>query len=235
MGADCSSDREFLTINHISGRRTTIGTHVAGILAGRWPAAENDENLDLVGVCPDLRLYDLRVFDNTGNTEEFIIMAALQVVAHFNQFRDRPVVHGVNMSLSMRHEVMSYACGRTPICEECTRVIGDGVIVVAAAGNQGFNEALETGGGQFGSYRVASITDPGNTESVITVGATHRSEPHSYGVSYFSSRGPTGDGRRKPDLVAPGEKIRLQFRSVAPSAWMARAWPPRMSAARQRC
>jgi subtilisin family serine protease len=27
-------------------------------------------------------------------------------------------------------------------------------------------------------------------------------------VSYFSSRGPTGDGRLKPDLVAPGEKIR---------------------------
>jgi len=26
-------------------------------------------------------------------------------------------------------------------------------------------------------------------------------------VSYFSSRGPTGDGRRKPDLLAPGEKI----------------------------
>lgn len=28
-----------------------------------------------------------------------------------------------------------------------------------------------------------------------------------FGVSYFSSKGPTGDGRRKPDLVAPGEKI----------------------------
>jgi subtilisin family serine protease len=39
------------------------------------------------------------------------------------------------------------------------------------------------------------------------VGATHRYEPHTYGVSYFSSRGPTGDGRPKPDLVAPGEKI----------------------------
>jgi subtilisin family serine protease len=26
-------------------------------------------------------------------------------------------------------------------------------------------------------------------------------------VSYFSSRGPTADGRLKPDLVAPGEKI----------------------------
>jgi subtilisin family serine protease len=31
--------------------------------------------------------------------------------------------------------------------------------------------------------------------------------PHRYGVSFFSSRGPTGDGRMKPDLVAPGEKI----------------------------
>jgi subtilisin family serine protease len=28
-----------------------------------------------------------------------------------------------------------------------------------------------------------------------------------YGVSYFSSRGPTGDGRLKPDLLAPGERI----------------------------
>jgi subtilisin family serine protease len=31
--------------------------------------------------------------------------------------------------------------------------------------------------------------------------------PHTYGVSYFSSKGPTGDGRLKPDLIAPGEKI----------------------------
>jgi subtilisin family serine protease len=31
--------------------------------------------------------------------------------------------------------------------------------------------------------------------------------PHMYGVSYFSSKGPTGDGRYKPDLLAPGEKI----------------------------
>jgi len=30
-------------------------------------------------------------------------------------------------------------------------------------------------------------------------------------VSFFSSRGPTGDGRLKPDLVAPGEKIRAPF------------------------
>ena len=52
-----------------------------------------------------------------------------------------------------------------------------------------------------------TINDPGNAERAITVGATHRDMPHTYGVSYFSSKGPTGDGRRKPDLVAPGERI----------------------------
>ena len=52
-----------------------------------------------------------------------------------------------------------------------------------------------------------SITDPGNAELAITVGSTHKEMPHRYGVSYFSSRGPTGDGRPKPDLLAPGERI----------------------------
>lgn len=36
---------------------------------------------------------------------------------------------------------------------------------------------------------------------------THCDSPHTYGVSYFSSKGLTGDGRLKPDLVAPGERI----------------------------
>jgi subtilisin family serine protease len=35
----------------------------------------------------------------------------------------------------------------------------------------------------------------------------HKQDPHTYGVSYFSSRGPTADGRQKPDVVAPGERI----------------------------
>nr|WP_042669354.1 S8 family serine peptidase [Methylobacterium sp. B34] len=52
-----------------------------------------------------------------------------------------------------------------------------------------------------------TINDPGNAELAITVRSTHREMPHTYGVSYFSSKGPTGDGRLKPDLVAPGEKI----------------------------
>jgi subtilisin family serine protease len=54
---------------------------------------------------------------------------------------------------------------------------------------------------------VSSITEPGHAEHVITVGSTHRDRPHLFGVSFISAKGPTLDGRRKPDLVAPGERI----------------------------
>ena len=185
------------------------GTHVAGILAGDWKKAESQGVLedDLVGVCPDLRLYDLRVLNADGQGDEFSVMAALQFIRYLNSTNDYMAVHGVNMSLSIPHDVSNYACGRTPVCDECERVVASGVVVVAAAGNQGYRKLTTAEGQAVELYSSVSITDPGNAELVITVGATHRYRPHTYGVSYFSSRGPTGDGRNKPDLVAPGEKI----------------------------
>jgi hypothetical protein len=158
------------------------------------------------GLCPDLQLYDLRVLDENGEGDEFNVMAALQFVRYLNAHQQATVIHGVNLSLSIRHDIANFACGRTPVCEECERLLGAGIIVVAAAGNDGYLQYLTPRGPQ-DSYRSISITDPGNAAGVITVGSTHRFQPHTYGVSYFSSRGPTGDGRAKPDLVAPGEKI----------------------------
>jgi subtilisin family serine protease len=187
------------------------GTHVAGILAADWPEAAESTPLGepLVGVCPDIELYDLRVLPDhpADRADEFTVIAALQFIRHLNAHKDLMVVHGVNLSLSVPHDVANYACGRTPVCEECERAVASGVLVVAAAGNRGFNKSVEAEGGAVGDYRYISITDPGNADGVITVGSTHRMMPHNYGVSYFSSRGPTGDGRTKPDLVAPGERI----------------------------
>jgi subtilisin family serine protease len=185
------------------------GTHVAGILAGCWKKDENklDEGQDLIGVCPDLNLYDLRVLDDHGTGDEFSILGALQFIRYLNSHKEYISVHGVNLSLSIRHDVVNYACGCTPVCEECNRLVNAGTVVVAAAGNQGYLQYLMADGKPTEGYRSISVTDPGNAEGVITVGSTHALLPHSYGVSYFSSRGPTGDGRIKPDLVAPGEKI----------------------------
>lgn len=184
------------------------GTHVAGILAGNWTTKDTPKaRAELVGVCPDLNLYDIRVMGANGSGDEFNIMCALQFIRFLNSTNDFVAVHGVNLSMSIPHDVTNYACGRTPICDEAERVVHSGVVVVAAAGNQGYRKLSTPDGTTLETYSSMSITDPGNADLVITVGATHRSKPHTYGVSYFSSRGPTGDGRSKPDLVAPGEKI----------------------------
>jgi serine protease AprX len=176
---------------------------VAGIIGAR--AVENKKFA--AGMCPDINLYDLRVLAKTMEDTEFAIIAALQYVRYLNERNNFMVIHGANLSLSIPHDVRNFACGRTPICNECERLVGSGVVVVAAAGNLGY-QRYETKEGLYEGYTAFSITDSGNAEGVITVGATHRFWPHAYGVSFFSSRGPTGDGRLKPDLVAPGERIR---------------------------
>jgi serine protease AprX len=179
------------------------GTHVAGII-GASGDSQNRRFAD--GMCPDIKLYDFRVLAKTLADTEFAIIAALQYIRYLNERHTFMSIHGANLSLSIPHDVRNFACGRTPVCNECERVIDSGVVVVAAAGNLGY-QSFETKDGAYEGYTAFSITDPGNADGVITVGATHRSWPHTYGVSFFSSRGPTGDGRMKPDLVAPGERI----------------------------
>jgi serine protease AprX len=100
-----------------------------------------------------------------------------------------------------------FACGQSPLCVEVDRLVRSGVVVVVAAGNTGYgyNQSLVRDSVPAG--QDVTINDPGNAELAITVGSTHRNMPHVYGVSYFSSKGPTGDGRLKPDIVAPGERI----------------------------
>ncbi|MEA3016197.1 MAG: serine protease AprX, partial [Sphingomonadales bacterium] len=189
------------------------GTHVAGIIGAYWlnfrKGAEPSPSdpVKMSGVCPDIGLYDFRVLGADLGDSEFAVIAALQFIRFLNDQSGYSVIHGVNMSLSIPHNVRNYACGRTQVCVEAESLAASGVVVVAAAGNRGFQQYKLADNSMFESYAASSITDPGNAEGVITVGATHRAWPHTYGVSFFSSRGPTGDGRIKPDLLAPGEKI----------------------------
>ena len=186
------------------------GTHIAGIIA-----ADHDDPDDprgrLAGICPDIRLWDFRVIGPDGRGDEFAVVSALQHIRRINAREGRLVIHGVNLSLALPHDPANYACGWTRACIECDLLVRSGVVVVAAAGNAGFDRSQVRSNAEFAAYRTVSITDPGNTESVITAGSTHRSEPYRYGVSYFSSRGPTADGRQKPDLLAPGERIYSTF------------------------
>ena len=201
---------KFVEIKPDAPALSNHGTHVAGIIGASKQNAEkatgkSDDHAD--GMCPDIGLYDFRVLAPDLKDTEFAIMGALQYIRYINERNRFIAIHGANLSLSIRHDVRNFACGRTPVCEECERLVESGVVVVAAAGNHGYQN-FETKEGIYEGYAAFSITDPGNSDGVITVGSTHRYWPHTYGVSFFSSRGPTGDGRLKPDLVAPGERIR---------------------------
>ena len=182
------------------------GTHVAGIIGADWRDGVDHARVKMAGVCPDIRLFDFRVIGSSLGDSEFAVTAALQFIRFFNE-ESGPRIHGVNMSLAIRHNVRNYACGRTPVCIAAEALVANNVVVVAAAGNRGYQQYQLADQQIFESYAASSITDPGNAEGVITVGSTHRQWPHTFGVSFFSSRGPTGDGRLKPDLLAPGEKI----------------------------
>jgi serine protease AprX len=64
-----------------------------------------------------------------------------------------------------------------------------GILVVTAAGNEGPGSR--------------SVWTPGDGDSVLAVGA----EDSLGTIAFFSSRGPTADGRIKPDFTAPGVAV----------------------------
>ncbi|HEV8346199.1 MAG TPA: S8 family peptidase [Vicinamibacterales bacterium] len=184
------------------------GTHVAGIIAGArtFPGAGAAAARVISGVAPEAKLHIYRVLDGEGNGEDAWIIKALDHIADMNERAGKLVIHGVNLSLGGPFDQSTYGCGHTPLCDELRRLWRQGVLVVLAAGNEGF-AVLRSLEGDIDTNMDLSIGDPANLDDAIAVGSVHKENPHTYGVSYFSSRGPTGDGRQKPDVVAPGERI----------------------------
>ena len=184
---------------------------------------------------PRYQLYDFRVLARSIEDTEFAIIAALQYIRYMNERTPTSTIHGANLSLQFRTMSAITPAAARPCATNASASSNSGVVVVAAAGNRGYQQ-FETKDGLFENYAAFSITDPGNAEDVITVGATHGNWPHTYGVSFFSSRGPTGDGRLKPDLVAPGERYPAPIPALIMRATRsAPAWRRRMSAAPRRC
>jgi subtilisin family serine protease len=158
------------------------------------------------GMAPLCKVVSMKVLDDRGQGDVARIIAALDAVQQINDHGRQILIHGVNLSLGYEFDPRWFACGQSPICAEVNRLARSGVVVVVAAGNTGYG-TMNAKQRQTGAGIMLTINDPGNAEFAITVGSTHRDMPHLYGVSYFSSKGPTGDGRLKPDLLAPGERI----------------------------
>ncbi len=180
------------------------GTHVASIVAGNGRIAR----AEYVGIAPNANIINLRVLNSQGSGRVSYILGALEWI-----YRHRTLynIRVANLSLGTP-AVESYK--NDPVCKAVRKLVDAGVVVVAAAGNNGKDAS--------GAKLYGAIHSPGSEPSVITVGATNtfgtdaRSDD---AITSYSSRGPTRGGWTdnagtrhhdnlvKPDLVAPGNKI----------------------------
>lgn len=157
------------------------GTWVASIAAG-----DGGGNSAYVGVAPGAALVGVKVLDKGGSgTISRVISGVDWVVSN-------KITYGieiVNMSLGSR----DCSDGTDSLSVAVNNAVNNGLTVVVAAGNSG--------------PRSCSIGTPGAAEKAITVGAVADVGENGFSLASFSSRGPTLDGRIKPDIVAPGVRL----------------------------
>lgn len=128
------------------------------------------------GVAPGAKLLVAKVLDANGGGSMSGVMA------------------GVEWAVEQGAQVVNLSLGGSGSCDGtdalstlCDAAVRErGVVLCVAAGNEGPG--------------ASTVGSPGCARLVITVGATDDGDR----VTSFSSRGPTADGRVKPDIVFPG-------------------------------
>jgi len=172
------------------------GTHVAGIIAGGEVEILDPGGAVAVygGMAPGAEIVSVRVLDANGEGRTSDLIAGIGwVVEHAEALGIRV------MNLSLGHPVREPAA-TDPLVRACERAWESGILVVASAGNLGREED-----------GYGTITSPGNSARVLTVGALV-DENTAAGAddvpATYSSRGPTRfDGLVKPDVLAPGDDL----------------------------
>ena len=158
------------------------GTHCASIAAGNPPAGGASGGR-YKGVAYNANLLIARVMGAT--VMGYVVNAVDWVVANRNVYNVQ--VMSLSIGTVNEHGLPSHSDSMNSACNDA---IGYGIVVCAAAGNDG-----EEG------YAMGSPADAAN---VVTVGSCN-----DYGaLSSFSTRGPGANGAIKPDVLAPGEYIR---------------------------
>ncbi len=188
------------------------GTHCAGIIAGNAATERTDSKGYYYGsgVAPEAELVAQKIFRDSGS---FV-----------DPNMDKLASEAVNSSVLVSSNSWGAATGggynaMSAAFDRYTRdanVYENGsqpLTYVFSAGNSG--------------PEAQTIGAPGTAKNVITVGASENNRPelgyynsdNPEEIAAFSSRGPTVDGRIKPDITAPGTWISSALSSSAPKGW----------------
>lgn len=146
------------------------GTHCAGIVA----ALDNDKGV--IGVAPEASLYAVKVLNNGGVGDISDIIAGIEWAVYNG-------MHVISMSLGGDFD-------SEPLGTTCNNAYNAGVVVVAAAGNDG-------------SDGDNSVDYPAKYDSVIAVAATDSTDTRPE----WSSKGP------EVELAAPGVGIYSTYKN----------------------
>lgn len=155
------------------------GTHVAGRIMGSGRLSGGRYK----GIAPGCTVAALKVLDRIGNgKKEDVLKAVAWILANRRKYNLRIVNISVGTTYKTRSE-------QDVLIQSVEKLWDEGLVVVAAAGNQG--------------PREGSITAPGCCKKIITVGSSDMLR----GDRGISSRGPTFECVCKPDIVVPGNHI----------------------------
>ena len=157
------------------------GTHVAGICCGSGKLSGGR----YAGIAPKASIVAVKVLDREGNGSKD------QVVESVHWILENCSTYGIRILNVSVGAINSQKEKNTELIACMEEAWDAGIVVVAAAGNMG----PENG----------SITAPGNSRKVITVGAY---DDCAFPNGCYSGRGPTQECICKPEITAPGSNIR---------------------------
>jgi serine protease AprX len=162
------------------------GTHVASIVAG-----EGEGNAAHRGVAPGAAIVSVKVGHQWGADQSGVDAGIEWVLAN-------KVAYGIDLvNMSIASTGLTHGTDTTSILTN--KLAAAGLSPFVAAGNDG--------------PAAATVSSPGVAKYATTVGAMSDLQssdwqvPLGFNLASFSSRGPTGDTRVKPDLAAPGVDI----------------------------
>lgn len=220
------------------------GTHVAGSVLGNGVLSGSDPNThsyanSFAGLAPEAQLVFQSIDDPTYESLECIPddrSAYLFGPAHELGARVHTNSWGGPTGGNPENPEFGGYGTEAQITDQGTRTYQD-MLILYAAGNSGVDANSD------GVVDPDSVGSPGTSKNVLTVGASENYRPGittswgdgwaddfptnpifndylanaSDGMAAFSSRGPTDDGRIKPDITAPGTMI-ISTRSHDPNA-----------------
>jgi serine protease AprX len=172
--------------DYINGRTTPYddhghGSHCSGIAAGTGEGSSSYR-----GVAPGAALVGVKVLNSAGSG------TTTQIVNGINWMISNKTLYNIRIG-SMSLGSAGSSGGTDSISVAVNNAVNAGIVMVVAAGNSGP-----------ATYTIGS---PAAAANAITVGALIDPGEKGWALAYFSSRGPTADGRTKPEICTPGYNI----------------------------